>query len=166
MHALIQAVENKHRKSSVPQIKSGDTVRVAQKIQEGGKTRTQVFEGMVIRTRRQQSLTNSVTVRRVASGVGVEKTFMIHHPSIVSVEIVRRSKVRRNYLTYMRKRTGKSARLSAVSFDRDDANKPTQVQEEEKPKESKKTDKAEQPVQEAKQPKADKKESEEKKSDK
>jgi len=129
MHALIQAVEQKHRKSSVPHVKSGDTVRVSQRIDEGGKTRTQMFEGVVIRTRRQQSLTNSITVRRMASGVGVEKTFIIHHPSIEKVDIVRRSRVRRNYLTYMRKRTGKSARLSAVTFDRDDANKPTQVQE-------------------------------------
>jgi large subunit ribosomal protein L19 len=67
-------------------------------------------------------LTNAFTVRRVASGVGVEKSFMIHSPNILKIEVVRRSKVRRNYLTYMRERTGKSARLSGVEFDKQAVN--------------------------------------------
>jgi len=146
MHALIQSVNQQYRKSSIPHIKSGDTVRVSQKIVEGEKTRTQIYEGLVIRTRRQNSLTNSITVRRIASGVGVEKSFMLHAPTIEKVEIIRRSKVRRNYLSYMRERTGKSARLSASRFDKDEANAPTQVQpepkaEEKAPQEETSTDK-------------------------
>jgi large subunit ribosomal protein L19 len=109
-------------KKAVVDVKSGDTVRVHQKIREGGKERVQVFEGLVIRASRKGSLTNGFTVRRVASGVGVEKSFMIHSPNILKVDVVRRSKVRRNYLTSMRERTGKSARLSGVEFDRESVN--------------------------------------------
>jgi large subunit ribosomal protein L19 len=118
MESVIQKIEAKHKKHSVVNVKSGDTVRVHQEITEGSKKRVQIFEGLVIRVSRTSSLTSSFTVRRVASGVGVEKTFLIHAPSILKVEIVRRSKVRRNYLSYMRKRTGKSARLTSVDFDR------------------------------------------------
>ncbi|HIA91820.1 TPA: 50S ribosomal protein L19 [Candidatus Saccharibacteria bacterium] len=118
MHSLIQAVEAKHRKAQIPQVKSGDIVRVHQEIVENEKKRTQVFEGLVIRVKRKNSLTSSATVRRIASGVGVEKTFMLNSPSITKIEIVRRSKVRRNYLSYMRERTGKSARLGAIDFDK------------------------------------------------
>lgn len=130
MHSLIKAVETKHMKKAVPQVKSGDTVRVHQEIIENDKKRTQIFEGLVIRTRRQGSLTSSIAVRRIASGVGVEKTFMLHSPSIKKIEIVRRSKVRRNYLSYMRKRTGKSARLTSVDFDKVKANEANTVAEE------------------------------------
>ena len=122
MHSLIQTVEAKHRKSQIPQVKSGDIVRVHQEIVEGDKKRTQVFEGLVIRTKRKNSLTSSATIRRIASGVGVEKTFMLNSPFIKKIEIVRRSKVRRNYLSYMRERTGKSARLAAVDFDKETVN--------------------------------------------
>jgi large subunit ribosomal protein L19 len=118
MESVIQKIEAKHKKHSVVNVKSGDTVRVHQEITEGSKKRVQIFEGLVIRVSRTSSLTSSFTVRRVASGVGVEKTFLIHAPSILKVEIVRRSKVRRNYLSYMRQRTGKSARLTSVDFDR------------------------------------------------
>lgn len=122
MHALIKAVEDKQRKPKVVDVKSGDVVRVHQKIREAGKERTQVFEGLVIRTSRKNSLSNTITVRRIASGVGVEKTFLLHSPLIEKVEVVRRSKVRRNYLSYMRARSGKSARLDAVAFDKDEVN--------------------------------------------
>lgn len=122
MASVIEQIEAKSKKKSVVDVKSGDTVRVHQKIREGGKERIQVFEGLVIRASRKNSLTSSFSVRRVASGVGVEKTFIIHSPNILKVEIVRRSKVRRNYLTYMRQLTGKSARLSGVEFDRDAVN--------------------------------------------
>lgn len=122
MESVIQKIEAKHKKKSVVSVKSGDTVRVHQEIVEGSKKRVQVFEGLVIKVSRTGSLTSSFTVRRVASGVGVEKTFLIHAPSILKVEIVRRSKVRRNYLTYMRARTGKRARLSQVEFDREAVN--------------------------------------------
>lgn len=122
MASVIEQIEAKSKKKSVVDVKSGDTVRVHQKIREGGKERIQIFEGLVIRASRKNSLTGSFSVRRVASGVGVEKTFIIHSPNILKVEIVRRSKVRRNYLTYMRQLTGKSARLSGVEFDRDAVN--------------------------------------------
>jgi large subunit ribosomal protein L19 len=122
MASVIEQIQAKHMKSAVVDVKSGDTVRVHQKITEGGKERVQVFEGLVIRAPRKNSLTSSFSVRRIASGVGVEKTFMIHSPNILKIEVVRRSKVRRNYLTYMRERTGKRARLSSVDFDKNAVN--------------------------------------------
>jgi large subunit ribosomal protein L19 len=122
MASVIEQIEAKHKKKAVVDVKSGDTVRVHQKIREGGKERIQIFEGLVIKASRKNSLTSNFTVRRIASGIGVEKTFLIHSPNILKVEIARRSKVRRNYLTYMRELTGKSARLSGVEFDRDAVN--------------------------------------------
>ncbi len=122
MASVIEQIEAKHKKKAVVDVKSGDTVRVHQKIREGGKERIQIFEGLVIKASRKNSLTSSFSVRRIASGIGVEKTFLIHSPNILKVEIVRRSKVRRNYLTYMRELTGKSARLMGVDFDKDKVN--------------------------------------------
>jgi large subunit ribosomal protein L19 len=122
MESVIQKIEAKHKKKAVVAVKSGDIVRVHQEVVEGSKKRVQIFEGLVIRVSRKGSLTSSFTVRRVASGVGVEKTFMIHTPSLLKIEVVRRSKVRRNYLTYMRERTGKRARLSSVDFDKEAVN--------------------------------------------
>jgi large subunit ribosomal protein L19 len=122
MESVIQKIEAKFKKSAVVDVKSGDTVKVHQKIREGNKERVQVFQGMVIRTDRKGSHTSRITVRRIASGVGVEKSFLLHNPLILKVEVTKRSKVRRNYLTYMRQRTGKSARLSGVEFDRDAVN--------------------------------------------
>jgi large subunit ribosomal protein L19 len=122
MESVIQKIEAKHKKKAVVTVKSGDTVRVHQEVVEGNKKRVQVFEGLVIKVSRRDSLTATFTVRRIASGVGVEKTFLLHAPSVLKVEVVRRSKVRRNYLTYMRERTGKRARLSSVEFDRDAVN--------------------------------------------
>lgn len=119
---MIQKIEARYKKSAVVNVRSGDTVRVHQEIVEGSKKRVQIFEGLVIRTARKNSLNNTFTVRRIASGIGVEKTFIIHAPSILKVEVVRRSKVRRNYLTYMRERTGKRARLSSIDFDREAVN--------------------------------------------
>jgi large subunit ribosomal protein L19 len=118
MQSVIQQVESKYRKSAVVDVRSGDTVKVHQKIREGSKERVQIFEGLVIRTDRKGSHTSSMTVRRIASGVGVEKTYLLHSPLILKVEVTKRSKVRRNYLSYMRELTGKSARLTGVSFDR------------------------------------------------
>lgn len=122
MQSIIQKVEAKFHKHAVVDVKSGDTVKVHQEIIEGGKKRVQIFEGLVIRTDRGNSLTSRITVRKIASGVGVEKSFMLHSPSVVKIEVVKRSKVRRNNLTYMRKRSGKSARLNSVDFDRDGVN--------------------------------------------
>lgn len=117
--ARIEAAQKKHQ---VVDVKSGDTVRVHQKIKEGNKERIQVFEGLVIRTDRKGSLTSSITVRKVASGVGVEKSYLLHSPLVVKVEITKRSKVRRNYLSYMRSLSGKSARLSSTVFDKEAVN--------------------------------------------
>jgi large subunit ribosomal protein L19 len=131
MFHLIQAVNDAQRKKKVVDVRSGDTVRVHQKIREGNKERIQVFEGVVIRTDRKSSLTSSFTVRRIASGVGVEKSFLIHSPLILKVEITKRSKVRRNYLSYLRQRSGKSARLTGVDFDRIKVNAANKAAEEE-----------------------------------
>lgn len=122
MSSVINQIEAKFKKSAVVDVKSGDTVRVHQKIREGNKERIQIFEGLVIRTDRTGSHTASITVRRIASGVGVEKTYLLHSPLVTKVEVVKRSKVRRNYLTYMRARTGKSARLTGVAFDKEAVN--------------------------------------------
>jgi large subunit ribosomal protein L19 len=122
MESLIQRIEAKFKKNAVVDVKSGDTVEVHQKIKEGSKERIQIFKGLVIRTDRKGSHTSRITVRRIASGVGVEKSFLLHSPLVVKVEITKRSKVRRNYLTYMRNRTGKAARLTGVDFDRNSVN--------------------------------------------
>jgi large subunit ribosomal protein L19 len=118
----IREFERTYRKPALPQVKTGDTVRVHQLIKEGNKQRIQVFEGVVIRRHRMNELTACVTVRRIASGVGVEKTFLLHSPNVSKVEILRRAKVRRNFLSYLRDRRGKSARLQELSFDKAAAN--------------------------------------------
>lgn len=120
--ALIQKVNDEQKKTAVVDVRSGDTVRVHQKIKEGAKERVQIFEGVVIRTDNKNQHTSRITVRKVASGVGVEKSFLLHNPTILKVEVVRRSKVRRNFLSYLRARSGKSARLAAVQFDRETVN--------------------------------------------
>lgn len=122
MFELIQKVNAQHMKKKVVDVRSGDTVRVHQKIKEGAKERTQIFEGVVIRCDRKASLTSRITVRKIASGVGVEKSFLLHSPLVLKVEVTKRSKVRRNYLSYLRERAGKSARLVAVNFDRESVN--------------------------------------------
>jgi large subunit ribosomal protein L19 len=122
MQSVIQKIEAKYKKTQVVDVRSGDTVKVHQKIREGNKERIQVFQGLVIRTDRKGSHTSKITVRRIASGVGVEKSFLLHSPLVTKVEVTKRSQVRRNYLTYMRERTGKSARLTGVDFDRDKVN--------------------------------------------
>lgn len=119
---LIKKVNDLQRKSAVVDARSGDTVRVHQKIKEGNKERIQVFEGVVIRVDRRASHTSRITVRKVASGIGVEKSFLLHSPLVEKIEITRRAKVRRNYLSYLRERSGKSARLKSVNFDREGVN--------------------------------------------
>ena len=117
MQSVIQKINEKFMNSAVVDVKSGDTVKVHQKIKEGNKERIQIFQGLVIRTDRKGSHTSRITVRRIASGIGVEKSFMLHSPLVEKIEVTKRSKVRRNYLTYMRTRTGKAARLTGVDFD-------------------------------------------------
>lgn len=119
---LIKKVNDEQKKYAVVDVKSGDTVKVSQKIKEGNKERVQVFEGVVIRVDRKNSSTARITVRKITSGVGVEKSFLLHSPLVEKVEVVRRAKVRRNYLSFLRNRSGKSARLKAVDFDRNKVN--------------------------------------------
>lgn len=118
MQSVVKQIEEKYKKSQVVDVRPGDSVRVHQKIREGKKERVQVFEGLVIRVSKKGSHTSTIAVRRIASGIGVEKTYLLHSPLVLKVEVTKRSKVRRNYLTYMRARTGKSARLTGVDFDR------------------------------------------------
>ena len=122
MESIVKKFEQQFKKTAVVDVQSGDTVKVHQKIREGNKERVQIFQGLVIRTDRKGSHTSRITVRRIASGVGVEKSFLLHSPLVLKVEVTKRSKVRRNYLTYMRSRTGKAARLTGVDFDREAVN--------------------------------------------
>ena len=121
MEAITQ-LEAKYRKPALPQLQTGDTVRVHQLIREGAKQRIQVFEGVLIRRKRMNETGACITVRRIASGVGVEKTFLLHSPNVSKVEILRRAKVRRNFLSFLRERRGKSARLKEISFNKAAAN--------------------------------------------
>ena len=118
----IRLLETKYLKPALPQVQSGDTVRVHQLIKEGAKQRIQVFEGVIIRRHRMNEVGACITVRRIASGVGVEKTFLLHSPNVSKIEIMRRAKIRRNFLSFLRERRGKSARLREVSFDKLAAN--------------------------------------------
>ena len=122
MQSVIEKINQQYKKKAVVDVRSGDTVRVHQKIREGNKERVQIFQGLVIRTDLKGSHTSRITVRRISSGVGVEKSFLLHSPLVVKVEVTKRSKVRRNYLSYMRARTGKSARMTGVDFDRNAVN--------------------------------------------
>ena len=116
--SILKQIGDAQKKSAIVDVRSGDTVKVTQKIKEGEKFRSQVFEGVVIRVDRKDSHTARLVVRKIASGVGVEKSFLLHSPLVEKIEIVRRSKVRRNNLGYLRARSGKSARLVAKDFDR------------------------------------------------
>lgn len=115
---LIKTVSDTGKKSRVVDVRSGDTVRVTQRIKEGKKERLQTFEGVVIRCDRKKSATSRITVRKVTSGVGVEKSYLLNSPLVEKVEVVKRAKVRRNYLTYLRERSGRSARLTSKKFDK------------------------------------------------
>lgn len=116
--SILKQIGDAQKKKAVVDVRSGDTVKVTQKIKEGDKFRFQVFEGVVIRVDRKESHTARIVVRKVTSGVGVEKSYLIHSPLVEKIEITKRSKVRRNNLGYLRARSGKSARLSAKDFDR------------------------------------------------
>ena len=114
----LKKIGDAQKKASIVDVRSGDTVRVTQKIKEGEKFRSQVFEGVVIRADRKDSHTARITVRKVTSGVGVEKSFLIHNPLVEKIEIVHRGKVRRNNLSFLRERSGKSARLVNKNIDK------------------------------------------------
>jgi len=135
----ITELETSQKKTKLPAVRVGDTVKVHQRISEGKKSRVQIFEGLVIRYRKSGSVQAFITVRKIASGVGVEKSWFVHSPSIEKIEVVKRSKVRRAFLSYMRDRSGKSARLVETGFDRESVNAAdhrtgTQLEQEEQEK--------------------------------
>ena len=102
-----------YRKEDIPEFKVGDTLRVHVKIIEGQRERIQVFEGYVLK-RQHGGVNETFTVRKLSTGIGVEKTFPLHSPKIEKIEVVRKGRVRRAKLNYMRQRTGKAARIRSA----------------------------------------------------
>jgi len=113
---IIRSIEAEHIKSNLPEIYVGDTVRVGVKIKEGEKYRVQPYEGVVI-ARRNGGINETITVRRVFQGVGVERVFLLHSPRVDNIKVLRRGKVRRAKLYYLRDRMGKATRIKQ-RFDR------------------------------------------------
>ncbi len=107
---VMDSITQEYMKNDIPSFGIGDTVKVHIKIKEGNRERIQIFEGFVLK-RQNGGIHETFTVRRIASGVGVEKTFPIHSPRIEKIEVVRRGDVRRAKLNYMRERTGKAAKI-------------------------------------------------------
>lgn len=110
---LVREITADQLKTNAPDVRPGETVRVDVKIKEGDKSRIQVFEGVVIRVQG-SGIGKTFTVRKISNGVGVERTFPIHSPLIGNVAIIRKGKVRRSRLYYLRNRSGKSARIKEV----------------------------------------------------
>ena len=110
MSDIIKEIENAQLKESVPAFEVGDTVKVHNRIQEGNKSRIQIFEGTVIKIQG-GSNRQTFTVRKVSNGCGVEKTWHIHSPNVADVEVVRKGKIRRAKLFYLRDRVGKKAKV-------------------------------------------------------
>ena len=113
MSEIIKEIEQAQLKAEVPAFNVGDTVKVYQRIVEGTRVRTQIFEGTVI-ARKNGGISETFTVRRVSYGCGVEKTFPIHSPNVAKVDIIRQGKVRRAKLYYLRDRVGKAARVKEI----------------------------------------------------
>lgn len=107
---LVDVIESENLKTNLPEFNVGDTVKVFVKIVEGNKERLQAYEGIVI-ARRNGSIRESFTVRHISSGIGVERTFPLHSPKIDHIEVIRKGKVRRAKLYYLRDRAGKTARV-------------------------------------------------------
>ncbi|MEO1132298.1 MAG: 50S ribosomal protein L19 [Cyanobacteria bacterium J06639_1] len=118
MHAqeILKSIEAEQLKSDLPQIYVGDTVRVGVRIREGGKERVQPYEGTVI-AKRNSGINATITVRKIFQGIGVERVLLLHSPRIESVKVLRRGKVRRAKLYYLRDRVGKATRIKQ-RFDR------------------------------------------------
>ena len=113
---LIEEFENEQIKKQIPEIYVGDTVKVGVKITEGNKERVQPYEGVVI-AKRHGGINQTITVRRIFQGIGVERVFMLHSPQVASLKVERRGKVRRAKLFYLRDRVGKATRVKQ-RFDR------------------------------------------------
>lgn len=108
--ALLKSITEPYLKPEVPEFRPGDTVRVHVRVREGGKERIQIYEGVVI-ARKHAGIADTITVRKISYGVGVERTFPIHSPTVAQIEVVRKGKVRRAKLHYLRNLSGKEARL-------------------------------------------------------
>ena len=110
---LVDEITKSQLRTDLPEFSSGDEIKVSVRIIEGNKQRIQNFQGVVI-SRRGGGISATFTVRKMSSGIGVERTFPVHSPSIASIEVIRRGKVRRNKITYIRQRSGKSARIKEI----------------------------------------------------
>ncbi len=110
---LAKKVTASQLRTDLPEFKSGDTVKVSVKITENGKSRIQVFEGVVI-SRRGGGIAETFVVRKMSGSIGVERIFPVHSPNVVSVQVVKKGKVRRNKINYIRSRSGKAARIKQV----------------------------------------------------
>lgn len=117
MDQLLQKISLKSCKASVPELRPGYQVRVHQKIKEGNKERVQVFQGMIIATGAGEGIGETFTVRKISEGIGVEKVFPVHSPTIVKIEVQRAHKVRRAKLNFLRALSGKALRLKEVDFE-------------------------------------------------
>ena len=113
MNEIIKKIEAEQLKAEVPEFRVGDTVRVHGMIKEGNRERVQVFEGVVLKKQGGGNRA-TFTVRKSSNGVGVEKTWPLHSPNVVKVEVIRHGKVRRAKLTYLRQRTGKKAKVKEL----------------------------------------------------
>lgn len=114
MSNVIEAINRENLKETVPQFNVGDTVKVMVKVIEGDRERLQAFEGIVI-AKKHGGISETFTVRRLSFGIGVEKTFPIHSPKVADIQVVRRGKVRRAKLYYLRARTGKAAKVKEIA---------------------------------------------------
>ncbi len=114
MNSIIDAINQENVKASIPEFNVGDTVKVMVKVIEGDRERLQAFEGIVI-ARKHGGISETFTVRRISFGVGVEKTFPIHSPKVADIQVMRRGKVRRAKLYYLRARTGKAAKVKEMA---------------------------------------------------
>jgi large subunit ribosomal protein L19 len=113
MNEIIKKIEDAQLKESVPEFHVGDTVRVHGKIKEGNRERIQIFEGVVLK-RQGGGNRETFTVRKTSGGIGVEKTWPLHSPNVEDIEVVRRGKVRRAKLNYLRERSGKRAKVREI----------------------------------------------------
>lgn len=113
MNDIIKSIEEAQLKSDITPFSVGDTVKVYAKVKEGNRERTQVFEGTVIK-RQNGGIRETFTVRKNSNGVGVERTWPVHSPSVENIEVVRRGKVRRAKLNYLRDRVGKAAKVKEL----------------------------------------------------
>ncbi|HAV91499.1 MULTISPECIES: 50S ribosomal protein L19 [Eubacterium] len=113
MNNIIKEIENAQIKENITEFNTGDTIKVFAKIKEGNRERTQAFEGVVIK-KQGGSTRATFTVRKLSNGVGVEKTWPLHSPTIEKIEVIRRGKVRRSKLYYLRDRVGKAAKVKEV----------------------------------------------------